>query len=73
MINKIEKITEQTREKVNQFFIDNWYSTDMSIRGQIIDGTKLDGFLLEEENKIIGLITYTFFCYICDIVLLFII
>ena len=68
MINKIEKITEQTREKVNQFFIDNWYSTDMSIRGQIIDGTKLDGFLLEEENKIIGLITYTFFGDICEIV-----
>ena len=68
MINKIEKITAQTREKVNQFFIDNWYSTDMSIRGQIIDGTKLDGFLLEEENKIIGLITYTFFGDICEIV-----
>ncbi|MBQ3408603.1 MAG: hypothetical protein IJH12_05305 [Clostridia bacterium] len=48
--------------------MDNWYSTDMSIRGKIIDGTKLDGFLLQENNTIIGLITYTFFGDICEIV-----
>ena len=40
----------------------------MSIRGKIIDGTKLDGFLLQEENTIIGLVTYTFFGDICEIV-----
>ena len=64
----IERITNDTRELVNQFFIDNWYSTDMSIRGEIIDGTKLDGFLLQEDNTIVGLITYTFFGDICEIV-----
>ena len=36
----------------------NWFSTDMSIRGESIDGTKLEGFLLQEDNKIIGLVTY---------------
>ena len=40
----------------------------MSIRGEIIDGTKLDGFLLQEKNKIIGLITYKFFGDVCEIV-----
>lgn len=68
MINKIERITDKTRELVNQFFIKNWYSTDMSIRGEIIDGTKLEGLLLQEDNKIIGLVTYTFFGDICEIV-----
>lgn len=68
MIEKIERISNETRNLVNQFFIDNWYSTDMSIREKIIDGTKLDGFLLREENKIIGLVTYTFFGDICEIV-----
>lgn len=68
MIEKIERISNETRNLVNQFFIDNWYSTDMSLRGKIIDGTKLDGFLLREENKIIGLVTYTFFEDICEIV-----
>ena len=65
MIDKIERISEKTRKLVNQFFIENWYSTDMSLRGEIIDGTKLDGFLLQEENNIIGLVTYTFFGDIC--------
>lgn len=68
MISKIERISDKTRNLVNQFFIDNWYSTDMSIRGEIIDGTKLDGFLLQEDNTIIGLVTYTFFDDICEIV-----
>ena len=68
MIENIERISNETRALVNQFFIDNWFSTDMSIRGEIIDGTKLDGFLLQEENTVIGLVTYMFFGYICEIV-----
>ena len=68
MINRIERISNETRNIVNQFFIDNWFSTDMNIRGEIIDGTKLDGFLLQEDNTIIGLVTYTFFGDICEIV-----
>ena len=40
----------------------------MSVRGEIIDGTKLDGFLLQEESTIIGLVTYTFFKDVCEIV-----
>lgn len=68
MIENIYRISNETRDLVNQFFIDNWFSTDMSIRGKIIDGTKLDGFLLQEENTIIGLVTYTFFGDICEIV-----
>ena len=70
MIENIERISNETRDLVNQFFIDNWFSTDMSLRGEIIDGTKLDGFLLQEENNIIGLVTYTFFGDICEIVTL---
>ena len=68
MIDKIEKISNETRDLVNQFFIDNWFSTDMCVRGKIIDGTQLDGFLLQEENKIIGLVTYTFWGDVCEIV-----
>ena len=68
MIDKIEKISSNTRNLVNQFFLDNRFSTDMSIRGKIIDCTKVDGFLLQEDNIIIGLVTYTFFGDICEIV-----
>lgn len=68
MLDKIERISAETRNLVNQFFIDNWFSTDMSVRGEIIDGTKLDGFLLQEESKIIGLVTYKFYENICEII-----
>lgn len=68
MEDKIERITEKNRNLVNHFLIDNWFSTNISIRGEIIDGTKLDGFLVQEENTIIGLVTYTFFGDICEIV-----
>ena len=68
MINRIERISNKTRNLVNQFFIDNWFSTDISLRGEIIDCTKVDGFLVQENNTIIGLITYTFFGDICEIV-----
>ena len=61
MINNIERINEKNRNLVNQFFRDNWFSTDISLRGEIIDCTKVDGFLVQENNTIIGLVTYKFF------------
>ena len=51
MIDGIERISDETRNLVNQFFIDNWFSTDMSVRGEIIDGTKLDGFYYKKIIK----------------------
>jgi GNAT superfamily N-acetyltransferase len=48
--------------------MDNWFSTQMSIRGEIIDCTKLDGFIVQENNIIIGLATYTFFGDVCEII-----
>ena len=68
LINKIERISDKTRNLVNEFFMENWFSTDMSLRGEIIDCTKIDGFLIQEDNSIIGLITYAFFGDICEIV-----
>lgn len=65
---EIELINGNNRNLVNQFLLDNWFSTDISIRGKIIDGTKLDGFVIIENNIIIGLITYIFMDNVCEIV-----
>lgn len=65
---KIEIVNKDNRNLVNKFFIDNWFSTDMDLRGEVIDCTKIDGFLIQEEGTIIGLITYKFFGDICEIV-----
>lgn len=67
---KIEKINEDTRDKVNKILIEEWETTDIIIRGKIVDGTKLDGFLAIEDNKIVGLITYEIYeneCEICSL------
>ena len=54
----IEKIDVQDRNQVNQILIDEWESTDIIVRGNIIDGTKLNGFLAKSDKNVIGLVTY---------------
>lgn len=64
----IEEITEKNRQSVNDILINEWEATDIIIRGKIIDGTKLDGFLAMKDNEIIGLITYMIENNECEIV-----
>ena len=67
---EIEKISEDTRDKVNKILIEEWEATDIIIRGKIVDGTKLDGFLAIKDKKIVGLITYEIDgneCEICSL------
>lgn len=40
------------------FNISHWFTTDMAVRGEIVDMTKLDGFVVYDKETIIGLITY---------------
>ncbi len=50
--------------------IEEWESTNIVIRGSIVDGKKLDGFVAIKDNKIIGLITYLIEnneCEICSL------
>ena len=54
----IVEVDEAYRNKVNEILIEEWESTNIMIRGQIIDGTKLDGFLAMSEGEIVGLVTY---------------
>ena len=66
----IVKLTENIRDKVNKILMEEWEATDIIIRGKIIDGTKLDGFVALKDNEIIGLITYMIEnneCEICSL------
>lgn len=55
---KPEPINESTRQKVSGFITEHWHGTDMLIRGEIIDMTKVNGFVIFDESIIMGLITY---------------
>ena len=45
----------------------HWFSTVMVVRGELVDMTILDGFVMYEGEKIIGLITYKIKASECEI------
>ena len=50
---------EQTqREEVDAFIIQQWYTPQMVLHGEIIDLREADGWYAVEQDEIIGLITY---------------
>ncbi|MEK3766158.1 GNAT family N-acetyltransferase [Solibacillus sp. FSL K6-4121] len=54
----IREINEENREKVVSFFSEHWGSSEMVISSGIYQCEKLNGFIFEENNEIIGLVTY---------------
>lgn len=61
-----ENINNFNREKVNDFISSQWFSTDMVIRGKVVDMTSVDGIVCYDDKEIVGLITYDLNCY-CEI------
>lgn len=53
------RIDNKNRETVNSFVQQQWFTTTMILRGEIVDMTKVDGFFYCEDGSIIGLVTYT--------------
>ncbi|HWT27820.1 MAG TPA: GNAT family N-acetyltransferase [Mobilitalea sp.] len=64
---EFKNINQENRKQVNDFIITQWYSTNIVVRGEIVDASVLDGFVVYEEDEIIGLITYRFIKQECEI------
>lgn len=64
-----EPITARTRPLVTAFIAREWHGTGMLLRGELIDMTKVDGFVwLEPDGATIrGLITYLIRDGVCEI------
>ncbi len=54
----IERICNQNRKSVNDFIMEQWYTTKMILRGNEIDMTAVEGIVISENGEIIGLLTY---------------
>ena len=63
-----QDINKQNRPAVNQFIQEYWFSTEMVIRGKLVDMTVLDGIAVFEENTILGLLTYEIANEECEII-----
>lgn len=62
-------IWQLAQNKVLQFFTDHWGSTEMVISSGIYDCSKLDGFAyVNEDQMMIGLVTYKMRGEACDII-----
>lgn len=64
---RIQSISPDNREEINKIIQNQWFSTDMVIRGEVVDLTKLDGYAMYDGEKIIGLITYRMTDQDCEI------
>ena len=65
-MNYIE-ISDKNRKIVNDFIINQWYSTKIIVRGKEIDISTADGIMVEENDEIKGLVTYILNHEICEI------
>lgn len=58
IFTEFAKIDAQNREQVNHFLEERWFSTDMVVRGTVVDLTGADGIAIMDHGRIIGLLTY---------------
>lgn len=61
-------VNEKKRQKVINFIRKHWLSTEMIIRGNIIDMTQVDGLVIFDNEEIIALLTYIIKHDICEII-----
>lgn len=65
---EIKNISYKNRNQINYFINSQWFSTNMVVRGELVDMTVLDGFVAYENLNIIGLITYKIKDNECEII-----
>lgn len=63
----ITPVTAENRAAVNDFILSRWYALTMMIRGRAVDMTGVDGFLLADGGRILGLVTYYMEDAACEI------
>lgn len=66
-MEKPRPISAFDRESISEYIKTQWGSTNMILRGIIVDLTKADGFIMTENDNIIGLITYITINDVCEI------
>lgn len=61
-------INPDNRRQVNAFLEEHWYTTDLIIRGEKVDMTKVDGIIVfDDARRIVGLLTYRITGSVCEI------
>lgn len=67
----LENINSANRNQITQFIKERWFTTQMILRGEIVDMTKVEGIIAHEENEIVGLLSYRILDDILEILSLY--
>ena len=54
----IRFIDAENRQQVNEFIRSSWFSTDIIVRGEVVDTTVLKGIAVYDKEELLGLLTY---------------
>jgi len=58
MTSKLRHLTPADLPRLRQFWIEHWGGEEMSTRGNMFRPEQLDGFVVEDQNDWVGLITF---------------
>jgi ribosomal protein S18 acetylase RimI-like enzyme len=58
MTSSIRRLTRADLPRLRQFWIEHWGGEEMITRGNIYRPEQLDGFVVEDQNEWVGLITF---------------
>ena len=67
MTSHLRRLTPADLPRLRQFWIEYWGSEDMISRGKVYRPEQLDGFVVEEENMWVGLITFLIEDHECEV------
>lgn len=54
----IRRVRETDRARINEFIAGQWFSLTMVVRGEAVDLGAAEGFYVEEDGGVTGLVTY---------------
>lgn len=55
---KFIPINSENRRQINEFIKEQWLSTEMVVRGEVVDMTVIEGVVAYDQEEILGLATY---------------
>ena len=68
MISNLRRLTQADLARLRQFWIEHWGAEEMITRGNVYRPEQLDGFVVEDKNEWVGLITFFIKDDECEIV-----
>jgi N-acetylglutamate synthase-like GNAT family acetyltransferase len=63
----IRRLTAKDLPRLNQFWIRHWGGTEMIVHGDVFQAVQLDGFVAEQNDNWIGLVTFYINGTACEI------